>query len=88
MCSGGPKSTRPPSISDLSERRTSSRCSSPARAPIRTSGFVGFPTVTRSSRPITASATASRCSPGTNARRMAVHFWPALTVISVTSCFT
>ena len=25
---------------------------------------------------------------GTNARRIAVHFWPALTVISVTSCVT
>ena len=37
---------------------------------------------------MTASATASRCSPGTNARRIAVHFCPALTVISVVSCFT
>ena len=35
------------------------------------------------SRADTASTTASTCSAGTNARRIAVHFWPALTVISL-----
>ena len=35
-----------------------------------------------------ASTTSSTSSRGTSARRIAVHFWPALTVISVTSCLT
>lgn len=34
------------------------------------------------------SATASRCWRGTIARRIAVHFWPALTVISRATSFT
>jgi hypothetical protein len=75
-------------VSDFSERRTSSRCSVPASAPIRTSGFAGLPMVTFARRAPTASTTASTCADGTNARRIAVHFWPALTVISVVSCLT
>jgi hypothetical protein len=35
-----------------------------------------------------ASRTSSTSSLGTSARRMAGHFWPASTVISVTSCLT
>ena len=35
-----------------------------------------------------ATSTASRCSAGTMARRMAVHFCPALTVISLTTSLT
>jgi hypothetical protein len=34
----------------------------------------------------TASITCGTRASGTSARRMAVHFWPALAVISVTSC--
>jgi len=55
----------------------------PARAPIRTSGSAGLPMVARSRRAAAASATASSRWSGTNARRMAVHFCPALTVIAV-----
>ncbi len=43
---------------------------------------------TLASPSLTASATGSTWSAGTRARRIAVHFWPALTVISVTSCLT
>ena len=45
----------------------------------------GSPTVMPASLADTASTTASTCSAGTKARRIAVHFWPVLTVISVTS---
>ena len=43
---------------------------------------------TLASSAATAPATLSASAAGTKARRIAVHFWPALTVISVTSCRT
>ena len=48
----------------------------------------GAPTTTVARRAETASSTASTWASGTSARRIAVHFWPALTVISVTSWLT
>ena len=48
----------------------------------------GAPTTTSASFARVASTTSSIRSRGTKARRMAVHFWPALTVISVTSWST
>ncbi len=86
--SGSPNTMRPASLSAFSERRTSSRCSRLASAPMRTSGFEGSPTLMRARRSHTASCTSSSSSAGTKARRMAVHFCPAFTVISVTSCLT
>ena len=44
--------------------------------------------MTFASRACTAAVTSSIRPAGTNARRIAVHFCPALTVISVTSCLT
>ena len=87
-CSGSPDTMVPAPSSALSDRRTSSRCSRLASAPIRTSGLAGLPTVTFASRSRAAAVTASISGAGTNARRIAVHFCPALTVISVTSCLT
>src|SRR6266508_4397836 len=87
-CSGSPKTTSPAANRPLSERRTSSRCSRLASAPMRTDGFEGLPTTTLARRSDAASPTASSSVSGTIARRMAVHFWPALTVISVISCLT
>ena len=86
--SGSPKTMRPASARALTLRRTSSRCSRLARAPIRTPSAAGLPTTVDASRADTASTTASTCSAGTNARRIAVHFCPALTVISCSNCFT
>ena len=84
--SGSPNTIRPASARALTLRRTSSRCSRLASAPIRADA--GSPTVTFASRAEAASTTASTCSAGTNARRIAVHFWPAFTVISVVRPFT
>ena len=84
--SGSPDTIRPADSRALTERRTSSRCSRPASAPIRTPSSAGLPTTTVASRSLAASATWSASAAGTRARRIAVHFWPALTVISVTSC--
>ena len=54
-----------------------------------TSFAAGLPTRTLSAmRARTASMTAPTSGSGTSARRIAVHFWPALAVISVTSCRT
>ncbi len=50
--------------------------------------MAGLPTTTFASRSRVASTTSSTADAGTSARRIAVHFCPALTVISVTSCFT
>ncbi len=86
--SGSPCTRVPASSNALSDRRTSSRCSRLASAPIRTSGEEGLPTTTLSSRALAAATTSSMRFAGTSARRIAVHFCPALTVISVTSCLT
>ena len=83
--SGSPNTSRPAVSRALTERRTSSRCSRLASAPIRTPSAAGLPTTTAASRSRTASATCPATPAGTKARRIAVHFWPALTVISVTS---
>ena len=74
--------------SDWIALRTSSRWPRLASAPMRTSGFAGLPTVIFASRAVIASMTASAIASGTIARRIAVHFWPALTVISVTTPLT
>ena len=86
--SGSPNAIRPASARALTLRRTSSRCSRLASAPIRTPSAAGLPTVVLASRADAASTTASRCCAGTNARRIAVHFCPALTVISATRPLT
>ena len=59
-----------------------------ASAPICTPSSRGSPIRTLASRSASASWTASRCSAGAMARRMAVHFWPALTVISRATSLT
>jgi len=56
--------------------------------PSCTPGSGGLPTHPSASRAATASATASASPAGTSARRIAVHFCPAFTVISVTSWST
>ncbi len=55
---------------------------------MRTPSIDGSPTTTFASRSRSRVATASTCRRGTIARRIAVHFWPALTVISRTTSFT
>ena len=60
-----------------------------ASAPIRTSSWAGLPTVTLASRADDRLDDGVRPSrSGTIARRIAVHFWPALTVISATTPLT
>ena len=86
--SGSPNTISAEARSDWTALRTSSRCSRLASAPIRTSSWRGLPTVTFASRAAIASTTASAIARGTMARRIAVHFWPALTVISVTTPLT
>lgn len=54
-------------------------------APMRTPSSDGSPTTTLLSRSRRRVATASMCLAGTMARRMAVHFCPALVVISRTT---
>ena len=48
----------------------------------------GSPGRIAASRAASASLSASACAWGTTTRRMAVHFWPALTVISATASAT
>ena len=48
----------------------------------------GLPTVTFDNRSRSAAIAASRCADGTIARRIAVHFWPAFTVISFATSLT
>ena len=61
---------------------TSACCAFEASAPIFTPSTAGSPTLTLARRSRSRAAIASRCRRGTIARRIAVHFWPALTVIS------
>ena len=70
----------------LDARRTSSRCSRLASAPMSTPSVGRGADDHGASCSATASATAQRA--GTKARLIAVHFCPALTVISVTSWST
>ena len=67
-CSGSPNTTSAASVSDFSERRTSSRCSSPASAPIVTPSVDGSPTTTAASFSRTAS---TRRRPARRARTRA-----------------
>lgn len=85
-----PYASSPPASSiDWTAARTSASCSSEARAPMVTPSARGSPTTTRSlMRAPMAAATSEVNSLGTSTRRMAVHFWPALTVISVTTALT
>ena len=55
--SGSPDTIRAAASRALTERRTSSRCSRPASAPIWTPSAAGSPTTTWASRSLTASAT-------------------------------
>src|SRR5271157_4298682 len=64
--SGSPDTIRPADSRPLTERRTSSRCSRPASAPIRTPSSAGLPTTTLASRSRAASATCSASAAGTN----------------------
>ena len=79
---------RPRSRSASMALRTSSRWPRLASAPIRTLSSAGSPTVIFARRALIASTTASASASGTMTRRIAVHFWPALTVISVTTPLT
>ena len=67
--------------------RTSLRWPIPASGPIRTSLMDGSPMVVVCKRLPRAICTSSTLSAGTMMRRMAVHFWPALVVISRTTSF-
>ena len=63
----------------LTERRTSSRWSRLASAPIRTLSSAGLPTTILASRLTRAPVPPGpRTATGTKARRIAVHFWPGL----------
>src|SRR5262245_29290900 len=57
-------------------------CARLTTGPMRVASVRGSPTVILASRADSASATAPARSAGASTRRMAVHFWPALTVIS------
>ena len=86
--SGSPNTSSAEPRSAWTALRTSSRWSRLASAPIRTSSLAGLPTVTFASRAAIASVTSSAMAAGTMTRRIAVHFWPAFTVISVTTPLT
>jgi hypothetical protein len=86
--SGSPWTSFASADSRATAARTSSRWSSPATGPMPVSSRPGWPTTIPSSRAATAPDTAPASADGTNARRIAVHFCPALTVISVTSWST
>ena len=86
--SGSPCTSSADARSAWTALRTSSRWSRLASAPIRTPSLVGLPTVIFASRATSASTTASAMAAGTMTRRIAVHFCPALTVISVTTPLT
>src|SRR6185436_17799989 len=60
----------------------------PARDPILTFSFNGFPMVVWESDDAIAFHISSILFSGTNILRIAVHFWPALTVISFLTSFT
>ena len=68
--------------------RTSSRWPREASGPIRTDSSPGSPTVIVESLAVIASVISSATAAGTITRRIAVHFWPALAVISVTTPLT
>ena len=63
-------------------------CSMLTSEPMRTPSLRGLPTVTLASLAAIAWAVSSNSSSGTKMRRMAVHFWPLLTVISRTTSLT
>ena len=80
--SPAPKTISLPWASSASRSPTSACCAFEASAPIFTPSTAGSPTLTLARRSRSRAAIASRCRRGTIARRIAVHFWPALTVIS------
>ncbi len=86
--SGSPKTRSDDARNDCTALRTASRCSRLTSAPMRTCSERGSPTVTFARRSASAPTTVSTIGLGTSTRRMAVHFWPALTVISVTTPLT
>ncbi len=85
-----PISSSPPAATSAATcRSTSSRCASETSGPIVTPSACGSPITTRSAiLACRAATTGSTSSAGTIARRIAVHFWPALVVSSIRSCFT
>ena len=88
--SGPPSSTvAPASIRVRTERSTSDAWSSDASGPTVVAGFRGSPTTARcAARSFNAATTAGLMAWGTITRRTAVHFCPALAVISRTTDFT
>ena len=70
------------SVSTLA--RTLSTCKRVASAPIRTPSILGSPIFVLSRREEIPFCTSSIKSSGTIIRLIAVHFWPAFTVISLT----
>jgi hypothetical protein len=63
-------------------------CARVTSGPMRVVSLRGSPTVVLASRAASASATAPARSAGTRTRRIAVHFWPAFTVISRATSLT
>ena len=87
--SGSPNTISAEPRSAWTALRTSSRWSRLASAPIRTSSLVGLPTVIFAEpRRDRLGDRRRRSRPARSTRRIAVHFWPALTVISVTTALT
>jgi hypothetical protein len=60
-------------------------CARVTSGPMRVSSRRGSPTLVPASFAASASAIAAAASAGTRMRRIAVHFWPAFTVISRTT---
>ena len=67
---------------------TSSLCEQPTSEPILTPSIAGSPITVFESCAMRDSWKASMWGSGTSMRRMAVHFWPAFTVISLRISFT
>ena len=88
VAAGSPRTTSAEERSASTALRTSSRCPSEASGPIRTDSSPGSPTVIVASFAAIASVISSATADGTMTRRMAVHFCPALAVISVTTPLT
>ena len=81
--SGSPKTILACCESSATFSRTSARWLRLTNAPILTPSAFGSPTVVLARRADKASWAASIMFSGTKARRIAVHFWPAFTVISL-----
>src|SRR6266478_336275 len=83
-----PKRTSHSSFSLDSPSRQEACCALFTTGPTFASGLRGLPTFMELKRAVTASPNALKCWRGTMTRRMVVHFWPALSVISRSTSFT